>query len=642
MQKTILVNTIVCAFIIAIVSNITAEEKAKTEPAKEREVVVTASRIETLLAEVPDVVQVISRQKIDELKPSTTRQLLEYITGPSIADGTGVGLPDRGVVSLNGLQPKYTLVLVDGVPLVTDHIHSGQNVNFIPPYMIERIEIMRGAGSAQYGSDAVGGVLNIITRKYTGTSEASVHVEGGSYNTKETGAAVFTGNDDMEVSAIINWKDTDGVKIKAPAHRVGQMGFEKFNNLEQVKVNFSKEWNAYASFNYVNYESTLRSNTVDGTFYQPVFGVNGTVSPDLQVFAKVSYSKWDSEADACNDRRLQPEMYTKWVIGDNNVLISGIDARRHEYVRTAVPEKIQDRAGCFAQYESKLGDIFGLTAAIRYDKVENIEGEFSPKIALLISPAENFRIRTSYAEGFHAPTVQELYEEGFGHGGTARRFGNPDLKPEYSKTYGLSIETEPMDTIQFSLYTYFSRIDDIIVPVYEGPWEKDPTVDVWRRRNIRKSEVYGIEAAANARLSEWLNLNTGYTYTDNRDLETGLQLPYKAGSSVFAQLNSTCKINNLKLSPFVTVRSVFDRSAWDWKPPAGTPRDNPNGLVTSLKDYTKVDAGLTMAFNKNTEVFVKVENIFGKDIELLDDAFMVIEGEPTVTVGVNWNMPLQK
>lgn len=642
MKKTINTTVNIAVCICAIVTATKADEPVKKEPIKQREVIVTASRLEKLLEETPDVVQVISRKEIDELKPTTTGQLLQYITGTSIANGTGVGLPDRSVVSLNGLQPKYTLVLVDGVPLVTDHVHSGQNIDLISPNMIERIEIMRGAGAAQYGSDAMGGVLNIITRKYTGKTEANVRIEGGSYNTIESGAALLTGTDNIKISAMVNWENTDGIKIKAPAHRVGQMEFERFNTLEQVNVNLNKEWDAYVSFNYVDYESIFRSNTVDGTFSQPILGLNGSLIPDLQLSTKISYSKWESEADACNDRRLQPEIYTKWLMKEDNILLAGFDARRHEYVRSKVPEKIQDRVGCFAQYESKFTEIIRITSAIRYDKVENIDGELSPKLALLVSPIENFRIRASYGEGFHAPTVQELYEEGFGHGGTARRFGNPDLKPEYSQTYGLSIETEPDEAIQFSLYTYFSKIDDIIVPVYEGPWEKDPTVDVWRRKNIRKSEIYGAEANVNARISEWLNINAGYTYTENRDLETGLQLPYKSGTSAFVKLNSTCKINNLKLSPFVTVRSEFDRAGWDWKPPAGTPRDNPNGLVISLKDYTKVDAGLVMAFNKNTEAFLKVENIFGKDIELLDDAFMVIEGEPTVRVGLSWNMSLQE
>ncbi len=83
------------------------------------------------------------------------------------------------------------------------------------------------------------------------------------------------------------------------------------------------------------------------------------------------------------------------------------------------------------------------------------------------------RVRASIGRGYRAPTLQDLYEEGYGHGGTAYRFGNPDLDPEFSTTYTLGLETEPTDVWQFLAYGFCSDLDDMIVPVYEGAWDKD-------------------------------------------------------------------------------------------------------------------------------------------------------------------------
>jgi outer membrane receptor protein involved in Fe transport len=274
-------------------------------------------------------------------------------------------------------------------------------------------------------------------------------------------------------------------------------------------------------------------------------------------------------------------------------------------------------------------------AAMRYDKVEGIDAAWSPKVSAMYSPADSARLRASVGRGFHAPTVQELYEEGFGHSGRAYRFGNPDLEPEYSTTYNLGLELQPADSVELVLNGYYSDIDDMIVPVFEGPWDKNPDIDVWRRTNIENAEVYGGEAAVHWSVGGGVNIETGYTWTDNRNKETGRRLSYQPGSSVYGKLGYTCKLNGgLVLKSHAGVKAGFDRAAWNWKPAAGAESDNPDGLTTELKDYTKLDAGVT-AVAGDYEYFVKVENILGEDIEYLDDALTIIDGEPVWRVGVN-------
>ena len=169
------------------------------------EVVVISSRNRKLLEKTPEVMQVITSKDIEQLNVNSTGEILEYLTGVSIESGTGSGYPKRSIVSLDGFPANYTLVMVDGIRLLTEHIHTGQNIDIIPPENIERIEIIKGAASAQYGSDAMGGIVNIITKKASDHTESNISLSGGSYETFNTAIAVRTPvNDKVSISTLSN------------------------------------------------------------------------------------------------------------------------------------------------------------------------------------------------------------------------------------------------------------------------------------------------------------------------------------------------------------------------------------------------------------------------------------------------------
>ncbi|MBT3194049.1 MAG: TonB-dependent receptor [Verrucomicrobia bacterium] len=606
------------------------------------EIVVTPSRRDMLLRETSDHIQVINRKQIEQLKPASTGELLEYATGVAVETGTGSGLPDRSIVSLNGLPANYTLVLVDGVRLVSDHIHSGQNLELVPVNAIERIEIMRTAGSAQYGADAIGGVVNIITRKGKAEPSGTINAAAGSYNTYEGGIGMqLPLGDAARLSTFLNWEQSDGVPLIAPAHRVNNMGYERLNLLTRLDANLSEATRVYAWLNYAKNTVDWRGDDADSYLLMPSVGLHHDVGENLTLATEISYSYWKADVNNEKNQIFEPKAYATWQISDLHTFMGGVDFRHNEFRRTAVEAPDQRTYGVFIQDDWRVSDLLSLTPSLRYDKTENINSALSPKLSALLSPSEKVRIRAAVARGFHAPTLQELYEEGYGHGGSAYRFGNPDLDPEYSTTYSLGIEVEPADPLQFMVHAFYSDIDDMIVPVYTGPWEEDPTKDVWKRTNIHEAEVYGAEANIRLALCDHARIEVGYTYTENEDKSTGRQLPYSPGSSVFTKLMMSYPIGSaLNVSAFVSVRATMDREAWNWKPTADAAADNPDGLTTSLDDYTKLDAGITCTIHDTYEVFLRVRNILGEDIENLDDAYTVIDGEPTVQVGMRYNLPL--
>ena len=606
------------------------------------EVVIIASRKEMLFRDTPDIIQIVNRQEIEELRPSSTGEVIEYTSGVSVETGTGSGFPERSVISVNGLPAHFTLVLVDGIRLITEHIHSGQNLEFIPPGSIERLEIMRGAASAQYGTGAIGGIVNIVTRRCRELWSADFEVITGSYGTYKSNTNLFLPvHDDVQLTSAVSWKQSDGIPLKAPTHRIDNMGFNRMNILQKLDIALGRATKLSGTFAWVGNTMEWRGDNTDSRLIAPVLGISHVIGPSLEFSGRVAYSNWDADLNGEKNVLVEPEAHAIWQMAEHRTLMAGVDYKWNDFDRTAVSAPDQTSYGVFLQHEWSDPDRFALMIAARYDEVDDIDDAFSPKLSLMVLPQAEFRLRVSAGRGFHAPTLQELYEEGYGHGGTAYRFGNPDLEPEYSTTFTAGLEADLPYDVQVMLYGFYNKISDMIVPVYEGPWEEDPDINVWRRSNIENAEVFGGEANFRVRMGSGIRVEGGYTVTKNKDLDSGRNLPYSPGSSAHGKLVLSRGLNkSMHVEGLVGIRSAFDREAWNWKPESEAPEDDASGLTTPLADYTKLDAGLTVLFNRKYRMFLKVENILGEDIENLDDVFTVIDGEPVFRMGFGYHISL--
>jgi outer membrane receptor for ferrienterochelin and colicin len=357
---------------------------------------------------------------------------------------------------------------------------------------------------------------------------------------------------------------------------------------------------------------------------------------------RLKYSHWDAEQSGENNSVLNPEFYFSWNKLKKNMITFGSDLKHTKFTRSAVLEKDQSAIGAFVQDEIEL-DKLSFLVALRLDKVENIKAVLTPKIAAMYQLNYKLCVRASLGRGFHAPTVQELYEEGYGHGGRAYRFGNPDLHPEYSLTSTFSIEYAPIQKLQILLHGYYNNISNMITPIYSGIWEENPdttsVIDKWVRTNVHEAKIFGMETTLRYRLNKRFFLEAGYNYTHNENSTTGGQLPYYPGESSFSKIIYNYKLTS-KLDGlfFVSLRVTKNRSAWNWKPASGTDFDNPDGLITELNDYQLLNAGIKFTYNKKLNFFLNIGNILGQDIQRLDDSLTEIDGEPTWRVGCNINL----
>lgn len=605
------------------------------------EIFVISSRNQKLLRKTPEVMHVITSKEIEQLNANSTGEILEYLTGVNVESGTGSGFPKRSIVSLDGFPANYSLVMVDGIRLLTEHIHTGQNIDIIPPENIERIEVIKGAASAQYGSDAMGGIINIITKKATKQATSNISASVGSYQTYNATISVRTPlNDKVSIATFSNYEQSAGVPLLSPEHRIGNMGYTEFSTMNNLIWKINRKSSLSSNLFYTQNSMEFKDDNVYGKMLLSSINYKNNISDNLFANVCLKYSRWDAEQSDEHNEVLNPEIYFGWNKLKNNILTAGADMRYIKFTRSAVLEQSQNAIGVFIQDEIE-ADKFSFLVAMRFDKVENIAPAITPKIAIMYQPLSKLSFRVSLGRGFHAPTVQELYEEGYGHGGRAYRFGNSDLYPEYSLTSTISIEYSPIKNLQLLAHGYYNTIKGMITPIYSGIWEENPdtnsVIDKWTRTNIHKAKIYGTEITLKYQLNNFL-LEGGYNYSSNQNTTTGGQLPYYPGESFFAKIiYSYTLFSKLSGSCYMSLRTTKNRSAWNWKPADGSDYNDPDGLITKLNDYELLNGGMKLTYNKKFNFYFNIGNILGQNIQKLDDSFTEIDGEPTWKIGSSIN-----
>jgi outer membrane receptor for ferrienterochelin and colicins len=454
------------------------------------EVEITASRNERLLKNSPEIIRVISQTEIKQLNTNDLSVILDYAAGINIETGTGAGFAKRGVASMNGFPAQYTLVLINGTKILSDHVHTGQNLNFVPVEEIERIEIIKSAASAQYGSDALAGIINIITKTAGTVPTATIYGDLGSYNTYRTGASVQTPiNSKTGMYNFIEYEESDGVKLLAPISRVGQMGYNSLNFTSRLTTIIGSKLKLDAWIKTVDNTMQWKDATNDSRLFIPNVLLTYQINENSTINIKTSYTHWFNETNTEDSHLLKPEIWYSAKLGSKNNLLAGGDFSLISFTRSKVDKNTQRMLGFFVQDDHSFNEKIIASAALRMDVVQFNEPVFTPKVSLLFKQTENLRFRTSFSQGFHSPTIHEMYEVGFGHAGTALRFGNPDLKPEHSSTFALGIDYDFKDKLFFNISGFYSNITNMIVPVYMGAWSVDTTKDVWMRQNILKAEI---------------------------------------------------------------------------------------------------------------------------------------------------------
>ena len=527
-------------------------------------VVVTGSGHHQRLKSTATPVHVLSAQEIREQGISTfdgalTRMMPQVSMAPN-SMGT--------FLRLNGLGNKYILILINGQKLSGD-ISNNIDLNRINMARVKRIEVLDGAASSLYGSDAIAGVINIITDQPTQnlisiTSNTRVSGHGiltesvsldifskgfGSYTSFSHDRADSYRNNDLEY---VKGSDTETQSSIAPlftGYRSNIVG-QKFT----YAPNQHLALNAGLDYSYkITSRPETRADITGGTDYEMRYkglrwNVGGiykfTSRNSLQANFVVDRYRYGKEYDVATktyqigdyvqskkQRMMDGEIKAILGFTTNSTTIFGADWRQDHLTATSgnINEKVYTLAA-YAQHEMKFLKDFTATLGLRLTHHETFNNHLTPKVALMYAPGE-FRFRATYSAGFRAPGLDELYYHYFSvnRGKAQISFGNQNLKPEKSHYFSLNAEYRTQ-VLAVSVTGYLNRINDMVVKqnidvddatrqmlMAEFPEmtqdQADKMVSYARYQNSDKGDVKGLQVNVSANLFQGLNLSANYVYT---------------------------------------------------------------------------------------------------------------------------------
>ncbi|MBN1308170.1 MAG: TonB-dependent receptor, partial [Chitinispirillaceae bacterium] len=563
------------------------------------------------------------------------------IPGVSVESGTGSGSPAKKNISLNGMPSYYSVVLVDGVRILSSHFHTGGDIDLVPSANVERIEVLKDAASAQYGSDCMAGIVNIITRRGTDEPYLSFGTGGGSEHTFY-GNLLVSGKttDNVYHNAFASWKQTDGLPIMQPARRMGQLDFKNFTLMDRIDVDLPGNSALGVAVNYHTIASTFNNAAMDSRLFIPRMTYDLTISDRLGMQSVVYYSRWESEINGELNEVASPQVSLRWNGLPRNTFMAGVEYDWRNFARRAVSEHHQHLGGLFIQDEIGVIDGLNLLAALRLDMMANTENArdagavVSPRISALYRPVEPLGLRLSAGRGFKAPTVQELYEYEYPHG-NYRRSGNPDLLPEYSNSVSGGFDWSILPGLTLVAHGYANFITDMITPVFDyiavtpkPDGSGSDSLFMYVRQNIHRAKVYGGELMAGYRFHAGifgLGAQAGASYAYNENTSTGSILPYFPGLAIFLKVNPSFSIgSSASVALFAGIKFLHGRKVQEYR----------SNTATEIADNEEFEGGLTATFLKRYELYVKGSNLLARELEWYEDALMRTDGRRLFEAGL--------
>ncbi|RUM98552.1 TonB-dependent receptor [Pseudaminobacter arsenicus] len=561
--------------------------------------VTTPLRRESALARSTSSVTVIGEQEIEKSAAADLPSLLKTYAGVSVRTNGGFGADSS--VSLRGTSPRQTLVLINGVRASSATLGTTA-ISAIPLASIERIEIAKGGHSAQYGADAIGGIINIITRQggacdngnaACGTLTAGVMHPWGGYVSGNVGGRTADGVDYSLGGSLFG---TRGYDFTTRSDELDEDGFR------QGSLNFalSKEFDwgrLYADGLYARGRNQYDQrppapNESDTDNFAGKIGArvdhSESWSSTLELTSSVDKSinfRGDVQGDIFDTLRYGIFASTQKTFETEkarHVVTGGVEAYRESVDGSSVfglPYDVTDRdlAAVFGQYSFEY-EVLTVDTGLRYDHNDQFGGATTYNIGASYEFVPGLVARSSFATGFRAPTFNELYYP---------FMGNPNLLPEESRSYEVGLNWQPTEATSLDLALYRTLIRNQI------NWgEVRP--EVWLPSNIERAMITGFEATLGHRFNDSLSGRASIDIRDPKNRTSGFDIPYQYRFKAAAELEFQATEELALGAAVVYTGSRFTNDFNTVKLPA----------------YTTVDLRASYAFDERSELKLAVENVF--------------------------------
>lgn len=511
------------------------------------QVVVTATRTERPLKEVPVYTDVIDAETVRAVGARSIADVLPHQAGVDIVPGLA-----GDTVQIQGIDGRGVLVLVDGQEVI-GRIDSSVDVGNVLVDDIERIEVVKGAASAVYGSDALAGVINVITRQASRPVQLSVdqRFESLSGSTTMLSAGGERGPWNAIISASHITRDAYDLVPDEPSttgsdlRKVGVNGSVGYQLNAQTNLRVTSRYYDETATDVTATRTALRDDEVLDSRWQNVAELRtGVADGTLSVRGHVSTYRHRLEQVTRETGVMVPDL-TRETLGEVEAQYDRPFGGRHlvsvggEFERadmrsdriTGGQRDVRTGVG-FLQDEWFVHDRVRLLAGMRYDHNDQFGDAWSPKLAVLLHGTDNIRLRASYGEGFKAPELKDLYFAFSNRSAGYQVIGNPDLRPEESRSVNAGVEVDFWERRARATVTLFQhRIEDLIDSVFAS---QDPTSGLvtFQTANVGEVRTRGAEAQIDVTPRQWLGASLSYTRLNAKDIETGEPLTSRAKDSV--------------------------------------------------------------------------------------------------------------
>ncbi|KQH83699.1 TonB-dependent receptor [Vibrio furnissii] len=484
-------------------------------------VVVTANRFEQKQTSVLSATTVISRQEIEQYQANSLTEVLRRVPGVEIAQNGGRG--HSASVFMRGTNSSHVLVLVDGVRI--DSAAGGVAINRFPLGLVERLEVIRGPGAAMYGSDAVGGVINIITRSHRGNNLKQVTVGIGSHQARKGDVVAKADvNEQGHLQLAAGFEKTDGYDIKSTQTGV-DYGYESQNLMGGYEHRFNDRWVGYVSASW--FDSDVEYNSSGSVYHgysdnQSFTGqlnyeglkLKSLVTLNYQQTENLDYSQSEGKDNASTRANIdltQIQWANLYQLNDYIQLGGGIDARRESLdddalnygSAHALAGESRDTKGAFGSGKFTISD-WVLEANVRHDKHDKYDGHTTWSVAAGYQLGEYHRVRASYGTAYKAPSYTDLTT-------------TPDLEAEESRNMEVGV-SGAYSFARWNISAYDNKVDNLII------WYES-TSGSWYSDNV-DARIKGLEMDVNFDTGP-INHTLVAEFKDHKD-DNGVQLARRA------------------------------------------------------------------------------------------------------------------
>lgn len=568
------------------------------------EVVVTATRSEALRSQIPASITVITEKNINERQVSTVSDLLREVAGLDLVQQGGAGKITS--VFIRGAKPEHTLILIDGIR-VNSPTSGGFDFADLTVDNIERIEIIRSPLSTLYGSDAMGGVIQIFTKKAKASS-ASVSLEGGSYGTTKETVSTEVNLELYDMSLTASRWDTEGFSVfKTGSERDGYQNSSISTRLGKTTASGRMDLTA----------RLIQGTTeLDGCKFDAFFTPYDCDNPAYEQERRLALAgfKYQSQPRPAWGQVLSTSLTTERLVNrdpdpnginsridtdirtidwqhnihteDGNQLTLGYEWQHREGVNRGNFSKDFSNHAIYLQEQRGVGKPVQLLAGIRWDESEIYESALTYRIGISYLPVENIKWHAQYGTGFRGPTLNDLFWPGA---------GNPDLKPEKSNGLELGVEQILSESTSLSLNYYENVYKNLI---QWAPIDPSDPFSLWLPQNVGRAASSGWEGEVRWNPGSFLLLTGNYAYDDTEDKENGGYLIRRPLNKYGAKMRIGSPDRSVGIH-FLHVGRRFDSQ----------------GNQNPLSSYNRIDLVGSYRLTGGLETFGRIENLLDKEYE---------------------------